>query len=280
MRLAPLMGLLLLFAGAIAADSPAGARSTWGWIAFDERTYFPGGGGDAWEVFVMRPDGTDERMVTPKQPALDNMSAAWSPSGSRIAFTGQALTRHVSSGIYVVNADGTGWRLVARVSPQQNWPSTATWSPDARRIAFNRGGSIWTASSGGGDERRLTRSRTDHQPAWSPDGARIIFARGGALWIVRSGGGKAQPFATNGANPSWSPDGLTLAFENRIGRIVLIKRDGTHRHPLGWGQHPSWSPDGRMIVFDGGYGISVMDRDGRDASQVRRAETARPAWGR
>lgn len=42
---------------------------------------------------------------------------------------------------------------------------------------------IYVVSAEGGDERRLTRTGKDIQPAWSPDGELVVFtsARDGAL---------------------------------------------------------------------------------------------------
>ena len=47
-------------------------------------------------------------------------------------------------------------------------------SPDGSRIAFNWDGDIWTAATGGGRAKPLTRHPAeDHWPCFSPDGTEI-----------------------------------------------------------------------------------------------------------
>ena len=55
------------------------------------------------EIYVMNVDGTGLTRLT-DDPAVD-VYPAWSPDGSRIAFTS---TRDGHNNIYVMNADGTG----------------------------------------------------------------------------------------------------------------------------------------------------------------------------
>jgi Tol biopolymer transport system component len=51
---------------------------------------------------------------------------AWSPDGERIAFVRQAE-------LYVINADGSGQRLLANATETVDLPA---WSPDGEKIAF------------------------------------------------------------------------------------------------------------------------------------------------
>lgn len=55
----------------------------------------------------------------------------------------------------------------------------AAWSPNGRRIAYERGGDIWTAPVDvPGPEEQLTTGRAlDASPAWSPDGTKLVFSR-------------------------------------------------------------------------------------------------------
>ena len=56
-------------------------------------------------------------------------------------------------------------------------PASATFPGHNGRIAFARGGDIWTMNPDGSDQVNLTNtpSGTEYQPAWSADGTKIAF---------------------------------------------------------------------------------------------------------
>ena len=99
---------------------------------------------------------------------------AWSPDGSRIAFT--SVRR---DGIFVMNADGTSLR---RVTTSPSLDLEATWSPDGRRLAFSRNvpgykTEIFVVGVDGKGLRRLTSNRgADFEPDWAPNGKRIAWS--------------------------------------------------------------------------------------------------------
>jgi TolB protein len=78
--------------------------------------------------------------------------------------------------LYVMNADGRGRRKVVERGAQQD--IVPVWSPDERRIAFERavpGGwergsrEIFTVNADGSELQRLTRRPgQDDFPVWSP----------------------------------------------------------------------------------------------------------------
>ena len=96
---------------------------------------------------------------------------SWSPDGTRIAFTG-------SSGIAVVNADGSGVQTLNDGA----WPSDPDWSPDGSKITFVRGPDadqtdVHVMNADGSDELNLTSNPgKDDFPDWSPDGTKILSA--------------------------------------------------------------------------------------------------------
>ncbi|MFF0698039.1 serine hydrolase [Streptomyces tendae] len=77
---------------------------------------------------------------------------------------------------------------------------------------------LWTAPTGSGEARRLTRGPDDTAPTWSPDGNRIAFLRGGPpaqVWLLPADGGVPEPVTAlplGAGAPVWSPDGTALAF--------------------------------------------------------------------
>ena len=79
------------------------------------------------EVFVANGDGSSPRNLT-NHPAFDGRPA-WSPDAKRIAF---ASNRNSNYQIFVMNADGSGVRLIANTEGR----ATPKWTPDGRTIYF------------------------------------------------------------------------------------------------------------------------------------------------
>jgi Tol biopolymer transport system component len=268
-----------LVALAATMAAPAGNNADVGWIAFEERFYYEGG--DSWEIFVIRPDGSRRRRVTPTSLPGDKVEAEWSPDGTKIVF------RLVMRGLYVIDLDGTGPRRLTGVAGD----SGPAWSPDGGRIAFYRRSAIWTMRADGTRPRRLARagggpiSYDDGGPAWAPDGRRLVFERGLDLWVVNADGSGLARLARGGFRPDWSPRGRRILFENKradgSAGISVINRDGRGRRQLRAGGHnPTWSPDARRIAFDVS-GIYVMSASGRNVHRIMRGppETGRASWG-
>jgi Tol biopolymer transport system component len=134
---------------------------------------------------------------------------AWSPDSRRLAFVEAQAIDHggavAQRGIYVINADGTGRRLLV---PNAIDPA---WSPDGSKIAYVSyrsrvadGGFVTVANIDGSGARRLTTSvENESQPAWSPGGRQIAFMRGGAIFVVPSSGGAERVAVRDAVDPAW-----------------------------------------------------------------------------
>lgn len=114
--------------------------------------------------------------ATPTPPGRDGLIAfvSLSPQGE-------------PRGLAVIRPDGGGFRQLTR----NRYDSLPAWSPDGRRIAFERTGAIYVMRSDKTRVRKLTtpRIRGDRWPAWSPNGGEIAFTReGAAVFVMRADG--------------------------------------------------------------------------------------------
>ena len=97
----------------------------------------------------------------------------------------------------------------------------ASWSPDARRIAFwtraqpGRRSAVFTMNADGTNKRLLAPDAT--AAAWAPQGGRIAFFRRAdrpsSLWLAAPSGAGVRKLAAHARPPAlWSPSGEALMF--------------------------------------------------------------------
>ena len=84
------------------------------------------------DIYVADMNGANlGRLTFDGGPFSYNREAAWSPDGSRIAFS--KSDGRLGAEIFLIDADGTNLR---RLSPEGAYDASPTWSPDGARIAF------------------------------------------------------------------------------------------------------------------------------------------------
>src|SRR4051812_32427311 len=105
---------------------------------------------------------------------------------------------------------------------------------------------------------------------------KIAFARGGDIWTMNPDGTSPVNLTNDSlvqSSPAWSADGNKIAFDevNSAGRIFVwsMLADGTNRlmaddsvGNIKGRRNPAWNPTGNRIVFTNGPGIFSMNPDG------------------
>ncbi|HEU5358418.1 MAG TPA: LpqB family beta-propeller domain-containing protein [Gemmatimonadales bacterium] len=254
------------------------------------------------QVFRMDADGAARVAVT--RPGERALSPAWSPDGTRMAFT--ALGDGVAP--VIVQTLATGARVTV--------PGTATgenitpvFTPDGQGVAYAK------ASEAGTDlyvanvaqmccVQRLTVGRYSDNlsPTFSPDGQRVAFVsnRPGVpqVYVMAPDGTGQELFAPfdfgatgDSYAPDWSPDGASVVFHREVSGtpqvfvLDVASRKVRQLTSAGRNEDASWAPDGRHVVFvsdrSGRRQLWVVDVESGRFRELATAAAARlPAWSR
>lgn len=190
------------------------------------------------DIWVVAADGSDLHAVT--SGAGTESMPAWSPLGSRIAYT----AGEESADIFTMAADGTDVRQVT--ATPDVFEADPVWTPDGRIVFDQAGGKVapdvYVMDADGTGATRLTDAPGyDGAPSVSPDGTKIAFTsdRDGprALWVMDADGthqhrvSSAEVFSSS----DWSPDGRWIAFDALVDHafhIVVVGPDGADEHVL------------------------------------------------
>ena len=233
-------------------------------------------------MYTSAVDGRGVRRLSPRcsGQCLGDDNPVVTRSGTKIAFErafGPVVNDNAAIvGIFTTNADGSGLKqLTQKKKRSVTEDHRPTWSPDGRRVAF----------------QRLDRSKSR-----------------GAIFVVNANGAhlrQVTPYSLDGANPRWSRDGTRILFNNdeesgsgNPANLYTIRLDGTGLTKLtnygGTSQAfvDDWSPDGTQIVvhFIGADSVGaainqlyLLNADGSGAHALTQlnanANPRRAMWG-
>ncbi len=236
------------------------------------------------EIFVMRPDGTQAIPLTglSSQSVIVN-SAKWSPDGRRLAVNAE-LPDHAGFAVYLVEADGSNLRLWAK-----DW-QVFGWTPDGQNLL----GAVFDNDDDLSPRLMLMNVATPDQPlllsdtlpmiqqaSIAPDGQWVLVTSGCvnyelAVCLYRlplRGGAVAQHLTGPHRwipNAAWSARGEWIAWVGAMGQerdlgLFMMRADGQELQRVvaeGVDQRMVWSPPielhwaGAGWLMVGGLGAS------------------------
>jgi TolB protein len=219
-------------------------------------------------IYEVDTDGAAVRRLSPRCAGncLGDSSRAYNRSGAgaKIAFERAfgPITNDTAAAVAILtmNADGSGLKqLTQKKKPTSAEDHIPSWSPDGKRIAFQRynttaqpagRSAIYVMNADATHLRRLTpRSMDASNPRWSSDGTRIAFNdyaedvpnKSANVYTIRPDGtslrkvthytrGKKRAFVND-----WSPDGRQIVYHligDAVSDLYVVNADGTNTHAL------------------------------------------------
>jgi Tol biopolymer transport system component len=228
--------------------------------------------GDA-GIFVMKIDGSEERLVAAPEGFARHMSPRWSRDGQRLAFEayeGPNGERRV----FMVDRDGSNLQEVCE-------HGAPDWSPDGQQLVFHHSGGamragVWVRNLATGEQNWVVEGSW---PRWSIDGSKIAYLTPNSIRYLDLEANEdrllvGEKFVRHSTGFDWSHDGQRLAFfgqsvANGPKELHIVNVDGTSLGPrysrTGLvGSHVSWSPDDTKIAFTIDSYIWIVDVEGDD----------------
>lgn len=190
-----------------------------GWICYGARAE-----SGSWDLFLMRPDGTQKRNIT-NTPDLEEAAPRFSPDGTRL------LYRRLAKGA-TINHDRWGFQgqLIlsnangSNPTPQGNDGelSWASWAPDGKQVScLTKKGIDVVDLATRNIVRHLPRMGIYQQLYWSPDGkwfCGVANHQGESWTVVRLNAETAECNSVRSyqnCTPDWFPDSKRVILSSR-----------------------------------------------------------------
>lgn len=206
-------------------------------------------------LWLVRPDGTDQRRLTPachssrrNTVCADNSGPSFTPDGRHVVFTHEwGKVRHLWTGdqiqhsaIATVDLSGRHLKILRQLAPYAGDLETPRISPNGKHLVF--------------DLFNSARAK--------PAGADALF-----VVLARRVGGtprRITRWSLNAGSPDWSPDSRTILFKRFLPlsnelvsgtNLYTVAADGTALHqitsvgPTHYVLAGAFSPDGHSIVY-------------------------------
>jgi len=270
------MGILVGAYGVVWADEDPLAK-------LPARIITEGYANQNWDLWTMRPDGSDRQNLT-NTPTVHELYPQASPYGRRIAFlVDEQMGRETRRSLWIMDVDGSHRRQIAEGGRD------GCWSPDGTRYAFPKqefarfqikdfvSKRLYFYDVATGQTAVHPNEAIEHiyNPTWSADGQWIVttvhggMGFGHAIVALEVKGNRVIDLKIGGCRPCLSNDGKRLTWSrddhtvcvadvaygtdgpSLSGERVLYHDDTMHLY------HPDFSPDGRFITFSLGPGGRV-----------------------